>query len=77
MFNSLGLALSSGLFPALMIFLLSDNLIILMGSGEYIVQGDLSGNPMYIRGKCKSIKCQFRKLNYATHPVGCQDRLYA
>lgn len=54
LFNSPGLALTSGLSPALMIFpLLSDNLIYLMGSGEYIVQGDLSSNPMCIRGKCK------------------------
>lgn len=49
MFNS-----PSGLSSVIVIFpLLGDNLIILMGSGEYVVQGDLSGNPMCIRRKCK------------------------
>lgn len=54
MFNSPALALTSGLFPVLVIFPpLGDNLIILTGSGEYVEPRDLSGNPMCIRGKCK------------------------
>lgn len=52
MFNSPGLALPSGLSSVFVIFPpLSDNLIILMGGGQYVVQGDLSGNPMCTRGK--------------------------
>lgn len=44
MFSSLGLALTSGLPPALVSFpLLSDSLIILTGSCDYRVQGGLSG----------------------------------
>lgn len=78
MFNCPGLALTSGLSSVIVIFpLLGDNLIILMGSGEYVVQGDLCQViPCALEGNA-NVKCQFRKLNYATNPVGCQDRLYA
>lgn len=44
MFSSPGLALTSGWPPALISFpLLGDSLIILTGSCDYGVQGDLSG----------------------------------
>lgn len=44
MFSSPGLSLTSGLSPALISFPpLGDSLIILMGSCDYGVQGDLSG----------------------------------